>query len=396
MRDLMAGLTRLARCPAGRRGRAGLPGRQGRAGLRGAAARAGRDDRGAVGAIVAILIGGGVLLGMGAVVVDVGQLYSERAHLQNGADAGALAVAKSCAEGTCTPAIATSYAHANSSDGASGASQVCGSGVLGGCAVSSGKITDCPAAPPAGINYVDVHTSTLTAGGSTLLPPSFSRALLGNGSYSGSTVLACAQAQWGAPLAASGVAVTFSACEWDRATNNGTLFAPPPPYPPNPLPAPSFDTVLKLHTTTSNTGCPTEPSGADGPGFFGWTDNPNNDCSTAMISGSYGVYTGNGVPKACETVMAAAQASKSIVFLPIYVSQTGTGNNGRYTLKGFAAFVITGYSLPGFFASDWLNPANNCKGTDKCINGYFTQGLIPASGTIGGTDLGARIIKLTG
>src|SRR6266704_3179830 len=53
----------------------------------------GRDDRGAVGVLVAILMGGGVLLGMGAVVVDVGQLYSERAQLQNGADAGARAVA---------------------------------------------------------------------------------------------------------------------------------------------------------------------------------------------------------------------------------------------------------------------------------------------------------------
>ena len=52
--------------------------------------------------------------------------------------------------------------------------------------------------------------------------------------------------------------------------------------------------------------------------------------------------------KACQPALPAAQASKSIVFLPIYVTATGNGSNGSYTLKGFAAFVITGYSLPGF------------------------------------------------
>jgi len=72
------------------------------------------------------------------------------------------------------------------------------------------------------------------------------------------------------------------------------------------------------------------------------------------------------------------------------------GNNGVYTLMGFAALVITGYHLPDFQANDWLNPANDCKGSDKCINGYFTQGLVPDPGTIGGPNLGADVIQLTG
>ena len=82
--------------------------------------------------------------------------------------------------------------------------------------------------------------------------------------------------------------------------------------------------------------------------------------------------------------------------MPIYVSLSGTGANGVYTLKGFAAFVITGYHLPGFKAADWLNPANDCKGSSFCINGYFTQGLIPNPGTLGGPNLGANIIVLSG
>lgn len=356
----------------------------------------GRDERGAVGVLVAILIGGGVLLGMGALVVDVGQLYSERAQLQNGADAGALAVAKTCAQGTCSPGAAALYANRNAADGASNVGLVCGSGTLGGCPPSTGKLYDCPAPPKAGANYVDVHTSTLTASGSTLLPPSFARTLLGMSNYKGSTVDACAQASWGPPAAASGLAVTISACEWDQATSNGTVFAPPPPYPPNPLPSPSLDRVLKLHTTSTNGGCPTEPAGADGPGLFGWTVDPAGNCTTPVINGAFGGSTGVSSSQACKTVIRADQQNKTLVFIPIYVSVANPGSNAIYTLKGFAAFVITGYHLSGFTASDWLNPANNCTGSDKCINGYFTQGLIPNPGTIGGHNLGADIIALTG
>ena len=53
------------------------------------------DERGVVAVIVGLLIGT-VLLGLGALVIDVGQLYQERAELQSGADAAANAVAKSC------------------------------------------------------------------------------------------------------------------------------------------------------------------------------------------------------------------------------------------------------------------------------------------------------------
>jgi len=356
----------------------------------------GRDDRGAVGVLVVILIGGGVLFGMGALVVDVGQLYSERAQLQNGADAGALAVAKTCAQGSCTPGVAPTYANKNSNDRRSAVDLVCGSGTLGACPASTGTIYDCPAPPKAGTNYVDVHTSTLTSSGSTLLPPSFARTLLGKSSYNGSTVFACAQAAWGPPVATSGLAVTFSACEWDQATNNGTLFAPPPPYPPNPLPSPTLDRVLRLHTTSANGGCPSEPAGADGPGLFGWTDDPNGDCTTPIINGTFGGDTGTSISQACKQVIGADQQNKTLIFIPVYVLVVNPGTNARYTLKGFAAFVITGYHLPGFSASDWLNPANDCKGSDKCINGYFTQGLIPDPGTIGGQNLGAHVIQLTG
>lgn len=353
------------------------------------APRAGRDERGAVAVLVAILLGGGVLLGMGALVIDVGQLYQERAELQNGADAAAIGVAKSCALGTCDPAVAVTYADGNASaltGGTAGVSLVCGSGTLGGCPDSTGAMTDCPA-PPAGANFVDVSTATRTASGSTLLPPVFARTVLGNGSYQGTTVRACAQAEWGAPASANVTAVTISACEWDQATSNGTLFGPSPP---GPVP-PSLDQVLRLTSGPGGTGCATEPAGADAPGAFGWAADSAN-CALNVSGTSYPASP--SADAACLRVIDQAEDNDTPVFVPVYVSVTG---QGAYTLKGFAAFVITGYNLAGVSDSDWLNPQNDCTGSDVCINGYFTQGVTPfPGGSLGGTNLGVSAINLTG
>src|SRR4029077_21017406 len=107
----------------------------------------------------------------------------------------------------------------------------CGSGLgLPACPGGGGTLASCPAATTP--NYADVFTSTQTASGSTLLPPVFARTLLGNSSYRGANVLACSQAAWGAPASATAAAFAIPACEWDQATQQGTAFAPPPPYPP--------------------------------------------------------------------------------------------------------------------------------------------------------------------
>ncbi|GLZ35829.1 hypothetical protein Lesp02_80160 [Lentzea sp. NBRC 105346] len=354
------------------------------------------DDRGAVGVLVGILIGGCVLLGMGALVVDVGLLHQERAELQNGADAGAIAVARGCAAGasTCLPGKANTYANANAKDSKSNVDTVCGYdgfGVLPACSTSTGQMVDCPTTPKAGTKYVDVHTSTKTADGSTLLPGEFARMLAGNDSYDGTKVLACARAAWGPPKTATTVAMTISFCEWMQATSNGTAFAPAPPA----TPPQSADQVLKLHTTTSATGCSGAPAGSDGPGMFGWVDD-NGDCSVLINNNTYSADTGASAGNQCKTALQNAWQNKQIVYVPIYSKVTENGTNGTYTLIGFAGFVVTGYHLPGFSESDWLNKNNDCKGSDKCVNGYFVQGLIPTTGTIGGPDLGAYVVQLTG
>jgi Flp pilus assembly protein TadG len=363
----------------------------------------GRDERGAIGVLVGVLIGGGVLLGMGALAIDVGQLYQNRAELQNGADAGALAVADSCALGSCSTGIANQYATGNASrltGNNAGVDLVCGSGSgMAACPGTTGAPYDCPANPSAGTNYVDVHTSTRTAGGSTLLPPVFARTLLGNRGYAGTNVKACAQAEWGAPTSANTIAFTISACSWYVYTNNGTTFAQPPPYPPNTVPAPSFDHIMFEHGSqgSQTTGCPPyQPSGQDAPGNFGWTDD-SGSCSVTINNGSYGGSTGASASGDCQTVLQNDQANKTLVFLPVYSAISGTGTGVSYTLLGFGAFVITGYHITGSFqAKDWLTGKFPCSGNNFCISGYFTQGLIPSTGGLGGKGLGASIVKLTG
>lgn len=370
----------------------------------------GRDERGAIGVLIGVLIAGGVLLGVGALVIDVGRLYQNRAELQNGADAAALAVARSCALGSCDPTVAANYATANASSLTGHEANVdCVIGSLsslslGTCPTSGSTLVNCPpapASPPANGGYVDVHTSTRTPSG-TLLPPALSATLLGITTYkNGVNVKACAQAEWGPPSSANTIAFTISACTWDQATQGGTKFGSPPPYPPNPLPDPSVDQVLQLHGSPGNTnpqGCPTEPAGADGPGNFGWTDD-SGSCSVNINNGTYGGNTGTSVSQDCAQAIYNDWLNKTVVFVPVYVTVGGTGTNSVYTLKGFGAFVITGFRLPGTSyspASDWLNPANNCTGDNFCINGFFTQKLIPSTGSLGGQNLGADVIELTG
>ncbi len=359
------------------------------------------DESGAIAVIVAIVLT--ALVGVSAIVVDVGSLYAERRQQQNAADAAALAVAIDCARTTCAGSssamnTASAQANANSNDNATTVTQICGTAPgLSPCAPAAPTAAwDCPAAPTSGAiasaPYVMVRTQTLN-GGSSLMPPIFARVLIPG--YTGTTVKACARAGYGAPSSAQVISVTESLCEWNAATANGTRYAPAPPYPPNP--ATSYDRVIYLHTTSKASSCPAGPAGTDLPGGFGFLDDPTSTCSTTVsTSGTYGDNTGTSVSQACKTALAAAQAGKYIVYLPIYSSVTGTGTNGVYTLKGFAAFVITGYHLPGFQAVSWLTGTLPCTGSDKCISGFYTQGLIPSGGTVGGSSMGATVIQLTG
>jgi hypothetical protein len=215
---------------------------------------------------------------------------------------------------------------------------------------------------------------------------------MGSG-YQGTTVRACAQAEWGAPSTATVVALAVPACEWDQDTQQGTLFAPAPPYSQNPLPLASFDQQLMLNPG-NDAGCPTEPAGADGPGNFGWAQAAPGSCTLAITGHTFPESTA-AVTVACQTALQNAQQDQTPILVPVYVSLNTAANT--YALKGFAYFVVTGYDFgPGLSEPDWLDPANTCTGSNDCVTGYFVQGVIPSTGSFAGPNLGASVIDLTG
>lgn len=367
----------------------------------------GRDERGAVGIIVAVLISGGVLLGMAALVVDVGQIYQNRAELQNGADAAALAIATQCANGTCPAdpvSFATGYAIKNASaltGGSAGVDCVRGSASSlsdPSCPldVASGSgLTNCPKDPPSGTNFVDVQTNTALPGGSTLLPPVFAETLVGRSSYDGTTVKACAQAEWGP---AGGLAVTISACEFDVATG-GT--GNPDPQPgarawdqSGPPSDPSYDIQFLIHDPHTDSTCPDGPANQDAPGAFGWTaQTPSGSCLVAIVNGSYGAEPGNHAKGGCEDLLKQLWRDHTPVSVPVYQSVAKTGHNATYKLGGFASIVITGFSSSGVSEPDWLNGPLLCSSPDTCIDGYLTSASLSPSP---GNGVAMASIKLTG
>lgn len=356
------------------------------------------DDRGAIAALVAVVLGTGVLLGMAAIVIDVARLYVEREELQSGADAAAWAVAEDCAllPDECADqslASAERYANANAADGASAVSLLCGRGPgLEECSAPADNRTACLGEPPAEAKYAEVRTQTLLPGGSTLLPPAFAGALADG--YEGSEVAACARVAWGPPRRATGLSVTFSTCEWNELTDNGATFWPTPD---EGLPPAAAQKAIYLKDNRSTT-CDAGPSGWDRPGGFGWLDDPEGSCATTIeADGSYGGNTGNSVSKPCKDVLPGLVTDRRSTLIPIYDGVHGTGANTVYHLAGFASFVMTGYHLGTSSVKSWLTNGHLCSGSQRCLYGYFTRGLVPTTGAeIGGPDLGAAVLNLVG
>ncbi len=370
-----------------------------------------RRDRGAVATVFTILLAGGVLLGMLAIVVDLGQLYAEREELQSGADAAVIAIAEKCARaetaGDCSLAdlatLAASYANMNARDGASTILEICGNVPLSigiaACTDPVDNLTDCiPGEVTGSGKYVEVRAGTQTADDKYLLPPTFAQMLLGNGGHEGTAVRACARASWGAP--AVGLAVTFSLCEWNLATANGTDFPEKPPYPPNTVPAATYERVLKVHDSQGNSACPQGPPGFDRPGGFGWLEDTGpEDCQTSIFVAD----PGTSPTSQCIDALDAATDSlgeATVFYIPIYDTVEDQGSNTVYHIVGVAAFVATGYFFGGGndrHKESWLTGDEPCSGQERCIYGYFVDVLGP--GNIGSGDLqsfGATVVSLVG
>jgi hypothetical protein len=335
-----------------------------------------RDDTGAVMVFVGIMMV--VLLGMGALVIDVGQLYTERRELQNGADAAALAVAQDCAGGDCLDETTTAgtYADDNAKDGNAAVDEVCGSGPgLSPCATPTADV-------PAG-NWVKVTTATPDDDKvDYVFAP-----ILG---HDAGTVDATAVAAWDAVAGATTLPITFSVCEFEElgGTIDGSEFPT----------TPGFIYVHKDNNDNSpDHSCPTTSSGQNLPGGFGWLDQ-TGPCEAAVNAGDWvGSDTGSSFPSNCD----ATKWQDAEVLVPLFDKIEGTGNTGKYQIIGFAGFKVLGYKLQQ--GGEWNMPGNGkCPGTPgnsgTCIYGEFVR-FVTTSGQIGdggGTDFGARAIQMIG
>jgi hypothetical protein len=362
-------------------------------------ARRWRDDRGAVAVTVAFILAGGVLLGFGAVVVDVGWLYIERTQLQSGADAATVGVAKACGQNTAdcgsidaARALADRLADDNAPDGEATILDVCGldqRNVLPACVEPTSCYGGRPSPPT---NFVEIVVATgHPESSSTLLPPTFARALAGNSDSDGVEVRACSRAEWNsAPVVVA--AMTVSTCEFASATDGGTDFARRPPYPPDP----AFEDQYTIYTRGSNVhgSCSTRRFGWGRAGPFGWLDS-GGDCRTTVPTNRVmtGITdNGSAPPDGCAELLQDARDHKRVIYLVVHDARRTRFGPLQFRAAALAPFVVTGFYYPDANQPSWADPDGElpCSGfTDRCISGFFIGPTVPI--TYGG-DTAAKIV----
>jgi hypothetical protein len=311
-----------------------------------------RDERGAVVVLMAAFTV--VIVGMAALVVDVGALHDEKRQLQNGADAAALGLAQhigsNCATGSPACLAGTLMAQA----------QALAAGNARDAATTSDAVT-----PDYANQRVTVQTSTRDAAGNSILPYQFARSLTG---VSGQTVRATATASWAGLKRAAVIPLTMSKCEFTTATSDNPVFG--------------VQRTILFHTKAAPCG-----GGPDLPGGFGWlkdnNDSDSDDCNVTPTVGNFvnedtGVV---GTPHSCDM----ATLLETDVLLAVYDSLTGSGNNGKYHIYGFGEFHLTGYR----FTSTNSGGTVPCNSPNTCIAGYFVR-FVPV-GELGGPTLGNRV-----
>lgn len=332
------------------------------------------SEKGAAAIIVAVLMV--ALLGCAAVAVDVGAMYAEKAQIQNGADATALAIAGDCAKGlNCATAMAATsnrLADANANDSSTGVFSV--------------------TQPDA--NTVRVETNAREAGsGADHFSLFFARVM----GIDTAAITAAAEASWGSPSEATTLPWTVSMCVFEKYLSSSQL--------------------AELHSTGTFTGDPIptrilfrydqnapvvpgcEAQNGYAPGGFGWLDT-DTGCSTDInvANSEVGSNPGNDIPNVCHDMPATIKDSP--ILIPVFTSAVQNGQKTRYTLAGFLAFQVTGFKFGGGPQMTDLDPSapacsgGNCRG----IQGYFTRFVSLEEGlsTTGGLpNYGATVVALS-
>lgn len=287
------------------------------------------DDSGAVAVLVAVVMAS--LLGFGAMSLDSAVLYAEKRIVQNGADAAALGIAQTCANGACDTSVADGLVAGN----------------------------DGRTPVQAAVDQVTFpNESTVRVRVTSEVANRFAPVL--GAEHEVTTVAAEATAVWGAPTAATTqLPFAVSWCEFAAQTGGG-------------VPSDTAERTI-AYREPGNSGVANTchgPSGLALPGGFGWLDtvDPDSCDATSRIDEQTPIKPGNAVPRGCTVEDFRALQGETLL-LPVYKEHGGQGNNGWITVHGYAAFTLTGYRLSGQ-KFHWNSP---CRGAERCLNGYFTN-----------------------
>lgn len=335
------------------------------------------NEHGGISVIVALLMV--VLLGFTALAVDVGVLYSERAQLQNGADASAIAVAQKCASNLTSPdcssasPLASSFANKNALDGMSNVQSISLDSVA---------------------RKVTVQTSARETGAASNSVSLYFAQALG---ISSAEVSTRSSAVWGSPKAGrTAFPLAFSVCQVKDKIDGGLQ-------------------LLQDKGKNANADCLYGPSGAAVEGGFGWLVQDPGVCGGTidLAVSEGGSDPGNNAPGSCGAVLQKwgdeITAGREItVLLPIFNTTSGTGNGATYGMVAFAAFKVTGWrfsgenTLPNTFRNTTstvtgVTSGTECTGDCRGIIGRFVKYVSLADGyTLGPVDeYGATIVRMT-
>lgn len=375
-----------------------------------------QKDRGA--AIVMVAISMVVLVGFTALAVDVGMMWSDRKQLQNGADAGALALAQSCAnamdaEVNCGNSatfreglepLADPYAPDNKIDTNADVQDVAWDPSAGTVTVTTVSTRDFLFAPVLGIQSADIPASATATwklkSGGQFLPLTFSKCAF---------EASVGSATEGLPDDGTGSPVTLF-LKSDPSNAGG-----------------STDTSDEPTTETPASDCP-DPDGATNgvPGGFGWLDvDSTGECLTATAVGAL-VESAPGGSLNCfdPATLRGPDDQGAIVEVPIFDTCTWNeeqsttscdgGAGGEYHIHALAAFHVTAYCLPAdsattgpnnqWWAADGSNEACTATATLNSGNGHRLIGYFLGYAGVGDgqtstpppPNYGLGIVKLVG
>lgn len=319
-----------------------------------------------------------VILGSGALVIDMGALWSERRQLQNGADAAALAVAVDCSKIACTnsQAVAVEYAGLNASDGVS-AVTLCGRGAgLASCAQEPNGVAGA-------VGYVHALASTWNPGsGGSSDQVRFVLAPLLDALLVGQTVRASATVAWGSLGTAMVLPLVISKCMFDPSwiAEDGSLSVP--------------STPIELSNDD------------DGDCAFGWnagfdfTADTVGGCGTStleIVSAGTTINAGSeGVLPQCRAIIQALYDNGETFIVPIAASRTPAGSDSTYTVDGFASFKLCGFALgAGYIQNSCPVICVGLPSQHRICGTFKTQTV--TDGKLGdSTDYGTRVFKVVG